>query len=954
MLLFKKGISLQMLIGWAIFSAMILLSLLLIVQSYQSNKQALLLATSETAQQLGQTINEKAQRITGPAQSALQILSHDPLLEAQSLPQRLKRLPVLAETLTSNSVLSAIYAGYDNGEFFLLRTLNDALQQKYQVPDNAQYLLQTITLENGKKVGEWRFYDRSLTLISYEAKSDYRYDPRSRSWYVDARQHSGQILTAPYLFFTTKEIGITLATRSSLGGNAVIGMDASITDLSAQLTSLRLTPNSELAIVDKSEKVLAYSDTQRMLVQEGDSYRLSSLDHLGVGIFQQLMAANPPAGKIHPINQDDKDWYTLWIPVSTFLEAGIKVLIAVPEAELLARAKKEIFNQLSWAILLTSIMLLLGLYTGSRIGRSFKRLTLQVRDLANFNFHQVSGVDSQIKEVRELSRVVDKMSLTINHFQSISSLLNRESDLEKMLKGVLDHMVQATGLQQGAIYLFDADHQRFYQTCQTSPDAFPKQLSYQEHHLSLSAHVLEQLTRAEQCLVTPLRKRNQELEGLLIIRAKQDVQHHDHLNHFIEHLSGSAAVAIETRRLIDGQKEMIEGILRLLADAIDAKSPYTSRHCERVPQLANDLIQNLMTQKTGPLADFTMDEQQQEAFRVAAWLHDCGKILSQEHVIDKATKLETLYNRIHEVRARFEILWRDAELHYWQQRAEGQNIDMLKQQLIETQKTLQQEFAFIAHINQGQNPIKPGELARLNEIGNRTWLRHFDNRLGLSHEELSQLADQPRQSLPVQEQLLSDRPEHLVLWQEGHTPPVTPDDPNNHWQFNMALPKYAFNFGERYNLSIPYGTLTEEERFKINEHIVHTIVMLSSLPLPEHLKDVPRIAGNHHERMDGQGYPRGLSGDQMSVPEKVMAIADIFEALTARDRPYKQANTLSEALQIMVNMTLNGHIDHQVFTLLLQNQAFEHFSQQYLSPEQIDEVDLKGLLDQLKPMSTIA
>lgn len=953
MLLFKKGISLQLLIGWAIFSAMFLLSLLLIAQSYQSNKQALLLATSETAQQLGQTINEKAQRITGPAQSALQILSHDPLLEAKNLPQRLKRLPVLAETLASNSVLSAIYAGYDNGEFFLLRILNTALKQKYQVPDNAQYLLQTITVKNGTKVGEWHFYNQDLTIVSSEVKADYQYDPRGRSWYMDAQQHQGQILTAPYLFFTTKEIGITLATRSPQG-DAVIGMDASITDLSAQLTNLRLTPNSELTIIDKAEKVLAYSDTRRMLVQEGDNYRLSSLDQLGIDIFQQLTTANPAAGKIHPIHLEGQDWYTLWIPVSTFLEAGIKVLIAVPEAELLARAKEEIYNQLSWAILLTIVMLLLGLYTGSRIGRSFKQLTLQVRDLANFNFHQVTGVDSQIKEVQELNQVVDKMSLTINHFQAISSLLNRESDLEKMLKGVLEHMVQATGLQQGAIYLFDADNQRFQQACQTSQDSFPKQLAYQEEQLSLVPHILEQLARAEQCLVTPLRKRNQELEGLLIIRAKRDVQHHDHLNHFIEHLSGSAAVAIETRRLIHGQKEMIEGILRLLADAIDAKSPYTSRHCERVPELANDLIQNLMRQDTGPFADFTMDEQQQEAFRVAAWLHDCGKILSQEHVIDKATKLETLYNRIHEVRARFEILWRDAELDYWQQRAQGQDENALKQQLLDTQHSLQQEFAFIARINQGQSGIKPDDLARIDEIGDRTWFRHFDNRLGLSHEELSQLVDQPIQSLPVQEQLLSDRPEHLVLWQEGHTPPVTPDDPNNQWQFNMTLPKYAFNFGERYNLSIPYGTLTEEERFKINEHIVHTIVMLSGLPLPDHLKEVPKIAGNHHERMDGRGYPRGLSADQMSVPEKVMAIADIFEALTARDRPYKQANTLSESLQIMVSMTLNGHIDHQVFTLLLQNQAFEHFSQQYLSAEQIDEIDIKGLLAQLEPMNAIA
>jgi HD-GYP domain-containing protein (c-di-GMP phosphodiesterase class II) len=156
----------------------------------------------------------------------------------------------------------------------------------------------------------------------------------------------------------------------------------------------------------------------------------------------------------------------------------------------------------------------------------------------------------------------------------------------------------------------------------------------------------------------------------------------------------------------------------------------------------------------------------------------------------------------------------------------------------------------------------------------------------------------------------------------------------------MKTPEREANLGEIYNLSISRGTLTEEDRYRINEHMAQTIVMLESLPWPRHLRRVPEYAGGHHEKMDGSGYPRGLRREQMSIPARVMAIADIFEALTAADRPYKPPKTLSESMRIMQRMVREGHIDPELFRLFVESGVYREYAQRFLKPEQIDAVDL--------------
>src|SRR6266850_1584079 len=141
------------------------------------------------------------------------------------------------------------------------------------------------------------------------------------------------------------------------------------------------------------------------------------------------------------------------------------------------------------------------------------------------------------------------------------------------------------------------------------------------------------------------------------------------------------------------------------------------------------------------------------------------------------------------------------------------------------------------------------------------------------------------------------------------------------------------------NLTIRAGTLTEDERKVINHHIVATIRMLEALPWPKHLTNVPEYAGGHHERMDGKGYPKGLTREQMSVQARCMGIADIFEALTAKDRPYKKGKTLSESLEILGRMKLNNHVDPDLFDIFVRRKVYRRYAEMFLDAEQIDAVD---------------
>jgi hypothetical protein len=358
-----------------------------------------------------------------------------------------------------------------------------------------------------------------------------------------------------------------------------------------------------------------------------------------------------------------------------------------------------------------------------------------------------------------------------------------------------------------------------------------------------------------------------------------------------------------------------------------------------VPELAKLLAEAACAKKDGPFGDFDLSEEEWYEFHIASWLHDCGKVTTPEYIVDKATKLETIYNRIHEIRTRFEVLIRDARIEALERRLAGADEAAAEADYEAAVAALAEEYAFVAECNIGGEFLDEDKKERLREIGARRWLRHLDDRLGLSHEELLRKDGAPAAALPVEERLLEDRYDHVV-------PRGADEHPfgDNRYGFDMNVPAHRFNYGELHNLCIERGTLTDEDRFWINNHIVQTIAMLEQLPFPKYLARVPEYAGAHHETMIGTGYPKRLKREDMSVPARIMAIADVFEALTASDRPYKKAKTLSEAIRIMGFMNKDQHIDPDLFELFLKSGVYQTYAEAFLDPAQIDAVDVDKVL----------
>jgi len=397
----------------------------------------------------------------------------------------------------------------------------------------------------------------------------------------------------------------------------------------------------------------------------------------------------------------------------------------------------------------------------------------------------------------------------------------------------------------------------------------------------------------------------------------------------------------EVKKLQEAQEKLIDSFIRIIASAIDAKSEYIGAHCERVPIITSMLAKAVSDSDE---IDFKIENKDQEReISTAAWLHDCGKIVTPDFVMNKSVKLETLYNRIHEIRTRFEVLYRDLIIEALKRKMNGEDEEKVDKWLEEELKKLRDDFSFIAKLNIGKEEISDEDLKRLNEIANKTWYRYFDDTLGLSEDELKRIDKKElNQKLPVKEKLLDDKKRHIIKRSKKEI-----EDLKKH-HFNIEIPENTYNFGEVYNLSIPKGTLTPEEYFKIQEHVIMTIKMLESLPFPERFKNVPLYAGAHHEAINGKGYPRRLKGDEIPIPARIMAIADIFEALTAKDRPYKEKKTLSQAIDILVQKALDGELDKDILAIFLKSRVFEKYAKMFLSKDQIDEVDVDYYLNKLK------
>ena len=403
--------------------------------------------------------------------------------------------------------------------------------------------------------------------------------------------------------------------------------------------------------------------------------------------------------------------------------------------------------------------------------------------------------------------------------------------------------------------------------------------------------------RSKSFLTVPLKNHEDEIIGVLQLLNAQDIKtkkvipFSGNVQKSVEALSSQAAVAITNKNLIKDLEVLFESFIKLIASAIDAKSPYTGGHCSRVPEITMMLAESVNEINDGPFAGIQFTDKEMYELKIAAWLHDCGKVATPEAVVDKGTKLETIYDRIHTVATRFEVLKRDEEIKY------------LKKQL-----KIQKDDSLIE--NQKKEALKKARSLYLKRIKQQEDDKSFIEESNVGGEFMSKER--------------KDRVNKIASYR---------------WKDNGS-PKPFFSEDEIYNLCISRGTLTPEERKIINDHIVVTIDMLEQLPYPKHLRNVPEFAGGHHEKLDGTGYPKGLNHSEMSVQAKIMAIADIFEALTARDRPYKKGKTLSQAMRILGFMKNDAHIDTELFEVFVKEKIYLKYAESFLDPEQIDEVEL--------------
>lgn len=400
--------------------------------------------------------------------------------------------------------------------------------------------------------------------------------------------------------------------------------------------------------------------------------------------------------------------------------------------------------------------------------------------------------------------------------------------------------------------------------------------------------------RSESMLTIPLKDHEDDIIGVIQLINVKDAQNKnipfsEELVTLIRSFASLGAISLTNSTLVKDMEVLFSTFAEAIAMAIDEKSPHTGGHCKRVPALTLMLADAVHKIDKGPLADFIMSPEDRHELSVAGWLHDCGKIATPDHIMEKSTKLETIFDRIEFIDAKFEIISRDLELSYQQQIIsaikQNKSVEVLQfERLLETElKQLALDRALLQRVNIGGEFLGEEEQAHILRISKQYSLK-------INGEE---------------------------------TPLLTDDEVEN--------------------LMIRRGTLTQGEREIMKRHMDITKNILDILPFPKHLSNVAEYALGHHEKLDGTGYPRGLTKEQMSVPARLMAITDIFEALSAVDRPYKKAKPVSECLNILGNMVSNNHLDPDIFAIFIESEVYKNYINEYANPKQLDEVDFDNL-----------
>jgi len=948
----------------------------------QNAQERLGLVSQRVAIEIGNLMERTAGTLVTLAGSEPELFLRDGRINGKDL------VPTMMAAVAANATAYGYYFGLANDEFVQLIGVrrSDKVVAALQAPPETWFAVRrSLRGDDGKRTEYWSFLDEKRQAVgSREVESTYA--PTGRPWYAGALRNDGLFVAPPYVFASNKELGVTLA--APLANKAgVLGSDISLAAIDNFLASLELTPNGALVMLDESGGVIGFSGRGGFA---GMSIApLTPLADIQHPAFAALKAAAPDAGIIAAKLKEAPENIVVVRQQSRPVGGSAFTVVALaPVADFAGPIERARRDVVLVSLTVLAILLPLALLGSRRVvnaltalasnSESIKRLDFatEPKRLDSFLYELNALGDAQVVMQRSIKQRTEELDLAQQKLARLVDnglLLAREQDRDKLLQHILAGGREIANCAAGTLFL-KTERETLRFAMRTLGDKLPD-FEVPLYHAETRAPMLNFVSsyvatknetvriddvysetrfdltgtkrfseksgfRTVSMLTVPLSPRAGEVLGVLQLMNALDPQTGEvipfpaDLVSFVEALAAQSAVALENHNLLEAQKALVDSLIRIIAGAIDAKSAYTGGHCERVPELAIMLAEEACKVDSGPLADFRFatDDEWRE-FRIGAWLHDCGKVTTPEYVVDKATKLETIYNRIHEVRTRFEVLLRDARIACLEALAGGQPAAAAEAAWEVRKAELLDDFAFVAECNVGGEFMAPERVERLRRIAAQNWVRHFDDRQGLGDDELRRYANVPAAALPAAEPLLGDKPWHVV-------PRLADTALDPKFGFQVKVPDNLYNFGELYNLCISRGTLTEEERFKINEHIIQTIVMLDRMPFPKHLKRVPEYAGTHHETMIGTGYPRKLDAAGLSIPSRIMAIADIFEALTASDRPYKKGKTLSESVKILSFFKKDKHIDPVLFDLFLASGIYKRYAERYLKPEQIDEVDV--------------
>lgn len=908
-------------------------------------------------------------------------------------------MPFLFTALQQDAALYSLYYGFADGNFLqVIAARGDSrILDAHQAPPGTAWIVRAITGTGEARRQSWTFLDGDRKTVGSRIEPQPTYDPRERPWYLSAMAANGAQMSAAYIFNSLRQPGLTASHR--LPGGGVFGVDITLAGLGSFVASQKISAQGGMVLFDDSGRVLALSPALA-----ADSLApLSLLKDVAAPLAQAVATAAQGDRSGKALRAVQHQGRTLLLHLDRWQGAGghgISVAVIAPAEDFGAHIQAMRGQILTLALVSLILFVPAALIFSNRMAEGVRALVSDAGRVRDMNFTSTEPVRSRIIEFDELGDAFATMKRTLaqrkqqleetqdklGRLVDLGIAMSAERDSNRLMEMVLLGAKELTNADGGTLYIRGDDDKLHFQILRndslnvalggtsgnavTIPPVPMFDAEGKANHRNVVSHAVHENApvviadaydstsfdfsgtrifderngyRSKSFLTVPLKPRGGEVIGALqLINARlpgsdEVVPFSPDIQRFVEALAAQAATALYNRDLLSAQERLMDSMIQLIAGAIDAKSPYTGGHCERVPELAMMLAEEAGEQTSGPLADFRFHtEEEWREFRIGAWLHDCGKVVTPEYIVDKATKLETIHNRIHEVRARFEVLLRDARIQQLEAVAAGADPAEAEAAFAARQAQLQDDFAFVAESNVGGEFFAPEKVERLKQIAAQTWQRHFDDRLGLAHEELKRYADHPPQPLPAEEPLLADKPWHVIP-RDGGINRAYAD-----LGFKVPVPQNLYNMGEIYNLSISRGTLTVEDHFKIKEHIMQTIAMLERLPFPKHLKRVPEYAGTHHETLTGSGYPRAIDYTGLSVPARIMAIADTFEALTASDRPYKKAKTLSESVKILSFFKKDGHIDPDLFDLFLTSGVYRDYADRFLLPEQIDAVDISA------------